>query len=336
MRDVILFVDSSQYGGIEAHIIELVKLLKSDQFNVSVLFYQQHHNQQLYHALNMINCSYYLLDGKPLSLYFFLKTKRNSVVHTHGYKAGIIGRITCKLMKITCVSTYHAGEKGVGKVRLYNWLDRLTSGLSHNLVVSPHLLNSVKKSQFLANFIVPQHHHKDKTPDTLIHIAFVGRLSYEKGPDRFIALAEYFNNQSSFHFDIYGSGPMENQLRGSAPSNVTFHGHQVNTQFWQSIDVLVLCSREEGLPMVILEAMDRKVLCICYPVGAVKSVIINDQSGMVTDQQSQAQLIAKCEQLLSLSHQQKNSLINNASARLASHFSGKQQLTMLANLYLNQ
>lgn len=332
MRQIVIFVDSSQFGGIETHIIELATLLKANKLDAYVLFYQHHDNQQLFDALDGVGCAYHFLDAKPWSLYHCLRKLDNVIVHTHGYKAGIIGRITCKLLSYPCVSTYHAGESGKGKIRLYNWLDHLTSGLSQNIVVNQQLLKKVKNGQFMANFMVPRASKKTIKHNST-HIAFVGRLSHEKAPDRFIKLAHSFEHQPELEFHIYGSGEMEDNLRDTAPSNVTLHGHQTTSSFWKNIDILVLCSREEGLPMVLLEAIDNNVLCICHPVGAVDSVIVHEHSGLLTAHQTNQELAIQLTSLLSRTVQSKTQLTIQAKQRLTTLFSGQQQIKVLREIY---
>ncbi len=84
-------------------------------------------------------------------------------------------------------------------------------------------------------------------------IAFVGRLSHEKGADRFIDIARHIPD---IEFSIYGDGPEKPRLIENAPANVIFHGHQNDMDaVWCNISALVISSRYEGLPMAALEAM---------------------------------------------------------------------------------
>lgn len=334
MQNLVLFLDSSLFGGIESHIVELVKLMQSEKVPVSVLFFQDHQNQQLYHLLESLDCHYQCLNGKASDLFHFLKKHKDCVLHTHGYKAGIIGRLTCKITGNTCISTYHAGEKGVGRIRFYNWLDHLTSCFSQNLVVAEQLTKTVKNSQFLANFIVPKN-PLQKSPERHLNIAFVGRLSHEKGPDRFIKLANHFQRQENLNFHVYGDGPMCSELKKSASSNTFFHGHQTGSTLWQKIDILVICSREEGLPMVLLEAMDNKVLCVANAVGAIDKVISNNQTGLITENQSLEALITKLKTVQFMSQQERNYLIKNATSQLHRFYAGKSQYAQLSKLYFN-
>lgn len=334
MRNLVLFLDSSLFGGIESHIVELVKLMQSQKVPVSVLFYQDHKNRQLYDLLKALNCPFQSLNGKTLDLFHYLKQNETCVVHTHGYKAGIIGRLTCKITGHTCISTYHAGEKGAGRIRVYNWLDHITSRFSQNFVVAEQLTNKVKNSQFLANFIVPNN-PQQKLPDKQLNIAFVGRLSYEKAPDRFIKLATHFQHQERLTFHLYGDGPMATELKKSAASNTIFHGHQTDNTLWQEIDILVICSREEGLPMVLLEAIDNKILCVANAVGAIGTVINNNQTGLLTDDQSHHALVTKIKTVLFMSQQERNYLVKNATSQLHRFYAGKEQYAQLSKLYFS-
>ena len=145
INDVVLFVDSSLYGGIESHLVELAKLLHRKGVTCKVLFYQDHNNQLFYNKLESANIQFEFLQGSFSSLKSaFTQFSKHTVIHTHGYKAGICGRLLCHYLGLRCVSTYHAGEPGFGMVRLYNALDKLTARFSINFAVSKKIKNQNK------------------------------------------------------------------------------------------------------------------------------------------------------------------------------------------------
>ena len=329
----ILFLDSSLYGGIETHLVQLVRLLKTNHLNVEVLFYQDHNNNQLYQNLEESNCDYSFLDGKVHSLLRYLnKLTSPYLLHTHGYKAGVIGRITCKLLNSRCVSTYHAGEDGAGLVYIYNHIDKLTSFLSKNFVVSHRLLEQVSNAEVLDNFV------EITAPTPAIHgeklkIGFVGRLSHEKGPDNFLELARRFITNNKFSFHVFGDGPMAKILQKDKPNNIEFYGHQENSSFWENLDVLVISSRAEGLPMVLLEAMARSKCVISFDVGAVSKVISHKSNGFICTSNSVDELH---DAVLSWSEAEvhtKGLLTQNAFKTIETHFNGKKQFEQLNKAY---
>lgn len=332
-KHIILFVDSGLYGGIESHIVQLSKLLQDHQFDLKVLFYQEHSNVFLYNQLKRHHVKYHVLNGKLLTLFSYLKNQSYPyILHTHGYKAGILGRLICKCIARPCVSTFHAGETGTGKVKIYNQLDKLTSSLSVNFAVSDQIAKTISNATILDNFVSPKEFNYI-SPSEKIKIGFVGRLSFEKGPDIFIQVAQQFINNDIFSFHIYGDGPMMQQLKDRAPNNVTFHGHQESKSIWMNIDVFMISSRQEGLPLALLEAVNNCTAVISTQVGAVNKVIEHQLDGLISNDISSQSLSSSLLTWLQLNDKQKLLLIKNAYDRVAKYFSGKQQLKLLIDGY---
>jgi glycosyltransferase involved in cell wall biosynthesis len=93
-------------------------------------------------------------------------------------------------------------------------------------------------------------------------ILFVGRLDKQKGLDRFFCeLPGIFQALPEHDFILVGDGPQRAALQGLADrlgltSRVHLLGWQADvTPFIASADILVLPSRWEGMPNVVLEAM---------------------------------------------------------------------------------
>lgn len=282
-NEVWLVIDSLTFGGIETHVFELAKGLKHFDITVKVLFLRRY-SEDLLLEEKLISCGItveFLNNGVNYlsDLIERVKTHRPALLHAHGYKASL----ACKLVKLFTgvrqISTYHAGETPSGRVWLYDWLDRYSSFIStHSIVVSKQIAEKLPtKSVSFNNFI---------DTDRLIssqgsQIAFVGRLSHEKGPDRFIQLA---HTHPSLHFHVYGSGPDEQELQRVAPDNVQFHGHQKDmNSVWPNIGALIICSRFEGLPMTALEAMARGIPVLSLNVGNMPHLIDHQVNGFIVE-----------------------------------------------------
>jgi glycosyltransferase involved in cell wall biosynthesis len=119
-------------------------------------------------------------------------------------------------------------------------------------------------------------------------LGVVGRLSPEKGVDVFLeACALLAQSGQRFSALIAGVGPDEQRLRNQArqlglDSIVHFLGNVNNVRtLYDTIDVLVLPSRSEGLPNVLLEALGADRPALCTRVGAIPEVLTDERAGII-------------------------------------------------------
>lgn len=112
---------------------------------------------------------------------------------------------------------------------------------------------------------------------TLGYVArFVDRGSEEKGqPDLVRALAK---TQGDFVVHFVGEGPSLESVRALArelgvSARVRFHGEHPSREVIRAFDGLVLASRSEGCPYVLLEALAAGVPAIATAVGGVSDVL---------------------------------------------------------------
>ena len=120
-------------------------------------------------------------------------------------------------------------------------------------------------------------------------LVFVGALVERKGLGELIeALADPWMAGLSWHLDVAGNGdPAPWQQRASdlgVASRITFQGwlDAAGVQRLLAVsDALVLPSRAEGLPMVIIEAMAHGLAVICTPVGTVEDAVTEGVNGLL-------------------------------------------------------
>src|SRR3989338_3917466 len=94
----------------------------------------------------------------------------------------------CKIIFIPFISsnrvaTYHAGEPAIGRLILYNCLDRWTSILSNNIAVNTQIAKQLPSpAEIIPNFVdMPKHTNPIKNHGPY-NVYFIGRFSPEKDP----------------------------------------------------------------------------------------------------------------------------------------------------------
>jgi glycosyltransferase involved in cell wall biosynthesis len=122
-------------------------------------------------------------------------------------------------------------------------------------------------------------------------IAFVGRLQPEhKGIDLLLrAISTDAWKKRPIQLNIYGEGKSATQLREMArylevEKKVMFHGYASDVdQIWDENEMLILPSRHEGLPLVVIEAMIRGRPCLVTDVSGNAEYVTDSVTGFVAD-----------------------------------------------------
>ncbi len=124
-----------------------------------------------------------------------------------------------------------------------------------------------------------------RPPSAEITVGGVGRLVVQKDFATFLEIAALIQKEEArVRFVIYGDGPEESALRERAQSlgvAVTFAGFVADrAAIFGSLDLLLLTSRYEGTPMVLLEAMVSGVPIVATAVDGTLEILSNDQSAL--------------------------------------------------------
>ena len=124
-------------------------------------------------------------------------------------------------------------------------------------------------------------------PSTTVLCA-IGRLTRVKGHVYLIrALARLARDVPDVHVVLVGDGPEDWRLRSEAnahgvESRVRFLGSRADAVgIMKSADVFVLPSLEEGLPVVLLEAMACSLPIVASNVGGVGELIHHGETGLL-------------------------------------------------------
>jgi len=252
------------------------------------------------------------LDISPVKkVLSFCRNKKIGLIHCHGARANLIGRIAAKLLAIPSVSTVHSflkydypfSWKGKLALALENKTAPFCSGL---ITVSDGLRETVRESLSGKNKIpvktiyngIPRHDFSERErlrrefrlkwniADQQKVIGTIGRLHPVKGQ---VYLAEAVNllakEYPGLHLLIIGEGPQHAELKELLEGNrlsYTLTGYLPSA--WRALpamDIFVLPSISEGMGLVLLEAAQAGVPIIASKVGGIPELFSGKQAILV-------------------------------------------------------
>jgi len=227
------------------------------------------------------------------------------ILHTHGYRADLIGLVLARRHGIPLVSTVHGFTGARLRIRvneriqcfILRWANAVVA-VSAPLVdrlasagISRQRIHTVPNGFLPTAEVIDRGRARDKLGiNTSRPMAgWVGRLSPEKGAD--VMLEALSHAPSSWQLEMIGDGPLRDDLKRRAhqlgiADRVHWHGSVPNAgALLSAFDVLVLSSRTEGTPIVLLEAMHAGIPIVATRVGGVPHVVTPAEALLVPSEQ---------------------------------------------------
>ncbi len=308
--------DTGRYGGKDAVVFTLLTRLKeAGEYDVEVVCFRREIVYEEFlgegipaHVLTM----YWTFDLSALGrLAAVAKERKVDLIHTHDNKSHFLGRIIGRRLGVPVISTFHGQTKfglelNVLKRTLYHWLVRKTDGLvTHFIAVSselrdellrrgidPHRIslipNGIDADRFVASASCGTTREREGIASDACVIGVVGRLSGEKGHRHFLdAVAPLCRRRPRLTCLVVGDGPLRAALESDTArlgirEQVVFAGFRRDIAGMYSLmDVVVLPSLGEGLPVTLLEAMAMGKPMVATRVGGVPEVIDDGRDGLI-------------------------------------------------------
>jgi glycosyltransferase involved in cell wall biosynthesis len=222
-----------------------------------------------------------------------------------GYKPDILGWRAARKVGIPVVSISHGWTAATWKVRLNEMVDRLVirwmdavvcvseaqaakvrrAGVrEERIAVIPNAVGEEAFAPPVAEYAARLRGLFARPPRFIVGAA--GRLSPEKGFGHLVeAAAEVVRRGVDAGFVVFGDGPLRHQLTqcivalGLSERFVLAGFHEDVGRFLPHLDLAVLPSLTEGLPVVVLEALAAGVPVVATAVGGVPEVVDEGVSG---------------------------------------------------------
>jgi glycosyltransferase involved in cell wall biosynthesis len=137
---------------------------------------------------------------------------------------------------------------------------------------------------------------------------------------------------------IVGEGPERSSLQEltyklKLDSHLIFTGHRDDVfNLISAMDIFVLPSLSEGIPMVLLEAMALRVAVVATNVGGIPEVLTNGQTGLLVPPRDENALANACRYFLE--NKKKAELITSqARRRVEECFSAESMVKNVTQIY---
>ena len=310
-RKVLHVVTGLGAGGAQVQIAELASRTPPHRFAIDVLVLAPYEGRFALQSASWPDVRVLVFDAWPnlvtclRYVYRLCRRERYDVVHTRLFYANIIGAAAARLAGVPRIIA-SVRNLSLWKRDWYNrpWF-RLADALASRAadVVTVNSRSLVDDHARWA-FVSPDRIHvvaNGLTPDTLVPLpaedrvrlrrefglaedtpvlGTVGRLAPEKDQATFLRIVAALQPEiPGLHAVIVGGGDAEPSLRGLARTlgierAVTFAGERSDARFLMAgFDLLLLTSRCEGLPNVLLEAAFLEVPSASTDVGGAGDIV---------------------------------------------------------------
>ncbi len=312
---VLHIIGGGEFGGAEQHLLSLLRYIDKQEceLQVACLFAEPLapmivHEGFPVHVLPMKN----KLDLKPVSkLAALIRAEGFNIIHTHGVRANMIGRLAARKAGTgRVVTTVHSVLAFDYNRWIDRWVNRVCEAATKNMTehfitVSDMLARQMINEGVPAGKVTAIHNglEIEKYDSSLsgeetrrelgigkekLVLGIVARLHPVKGHVFLLeALADVATRVPELVLLIVGSGPERASLefmvsRLGLSDNVIFTGFRKDIpQVIAAVDILVLPSLSEGLSLTIMEGMAMEKPVIATSVGGTPEIITSGFDGML-------------------------------------------------------
>jgi len=298
--------------------------------------------------------------AKALKIAKYVKENNIKLIHCHLPWAGIVGRLVGRITNIPVIYTEHNKWERYHKATF--WMNKLSFPLQKNVIaVSEEVARSIQKFHKGSRPIVSVVQNGADTEKysteyqsaidvradlsipknaPVIGIACVFRAQKRLAIWMEVA-ARIKKNLPESHFIIVGDGILKSEVTAkmnelNAHSFVHLVGLQSETRpYFKAMDVFMMTSEFEGLPIALLEAMSMKCIPACTAAGGIGEVIKDDQNGILVPVENPYLLVDRLTSLLKGSEDVIQLMKDNSCQTVRNSFSMKKMVKELEVIYMN-
>ena len=311
---VLHLISSGGYYGAESMLLNLIAAQRRAGVDATLLAFDnlgQSHLEVVTQAIQRglpaetIRCRGRFDRTVTRSIAQTVRDRGISILHSHGYKSNFYACLAARRAGVRFVSTCHLWTRASIAVRLFEMLDAYilrrahrVAGVSEEIVSALHNAGIPATRTALVLNGIDTAIQAQAEPSLRSELAVQGgplvgtvaRLEEQKGLTYYIEAAfRVLVDCPTATFIIVGEGSLRPHLTQLIRSyglerKVLLLGERTNMrEVYASIDLFVLASIDEGLPMVLLEALRESLPIVATRVGAVPRLIHDRETGLLVE-----------------------------------------------------
>jgi len=270
------------------------------------------------------------------------------IIHTHTFKAGYVVRM--KKQPVPVIHTFHGHllddpEFSGFKSRVIIEVERMLAKKSVRLVtvgrrVADELLeqrigskdqyvnippgvvalNVTPKAEALKSLNLPD--------DGKAIVGWIARVTGVKNPMLALEVADAMPDT---RFVLAGGGDLLEKVKATSPANVSVIGWAKAEDVFGASEIILSTSENEGMPVALIEAQLAGKPVVATDVGSVSEVVLNHETGIVTNKNAGS--IAIALETLLLDKQKRTEMGTLATSRANALFSVDRMIKAHISLY---
>jgi len=361
-KKVLTLIDILHPSGAENMAVNIaVKLNDSEDY--SPVVYATRRGGALEDRLRSANIPYMILGRKNIFEFYkfhrlktLLQHEQIKLIHAHKMGSNFWGSIIGKLCNIPVISHYHAHDVKV-KNRISQLSNKITGVLSSKIIsvsdseqqrlikndgVDPSKIITIHNGiNYEKYHVAPYSDIKAQLgiPMSSQVVGIVAAIIEIKNHELFLrAACEVLKQNRKVKFLVVGDGDRRAGIEKLASElkiddDVIFTGFRNDVaDIISIIDVGVLTSHSEGIPVTLLEYMSSSKPVVCTDVGGVPELVMDNVNGFLVPP-NDYQTLAKKINLLLTDNELAGKMGTRAYERVKENFSEQKMMEEIENLY---